>query len=113
VIKRISIESFPGDDSKMEKEIKTAELMIDFYCHGHHSSRKGLCPECLKLLDYVKQRLENCPLKENMLKCSKCAVHCYKPGMREKIRAVMKYSGPRMLYRHPILTGKHYLTILK
>ncbi|MBN1472600.1 MAG: nitrous oxide-stimulated promoter family protein, partial [Syntrophaceae bacterium] len=32
------------------------------------------------------------------------------PAMREKIKAVMRYSGPRMLYRHPILMGIHYLT---
>ena len=46
----------------------------------------------------------------NKPKCSQCTMHCYKPVMREKIKAVMRYSGPRMLYRHPILTGKHYLT---
>ena len=27
--------------------------------------------------------------------------------MREKIRVVMRYSGPRMLFHHPILTIKH------
>jgi hypothetical protein len=29
--------------------------------------------------------------------------------MREKIKAVMRYAGPRMIYRHPILAGKHFL----
>ena len=45
----------------------------------------------------------------NKPKCSKCPVHCYKPDMREKIKAVMRYAGPRMIYRYPILTGKHFL----
>jgi hypothetical protein len=27
--------------------------------------------------------------------------------MRERIRIVMRYSGPRMLYRHPILSIRH------
>ena len=94
----------------MDKEIKTAKLMIDLYCRGHHGSKDHLCSQCLELFDYVKKRLEKCPLKDNKPKCSKCTVHCYKPVMRDKIKAVMRYSGPRMLYRHPILTGKHYLT---
>jgi predicted amidophosphoribosyltransferase len=94
----------------MEQEIKTVELMIDLYCHGHHGSTENLCPECRELLDHVKKRLEKCPLKENKPTCSKCPIHCYKPDMREKIKAVMKYSGPRMIYRHPILTARHYLT---
>ena len=94
----------------MEKEVKTAELMINIFCHGQHVKRKGLCAECLELLDYVTRRLEKCPLLRNKPKCSKCTVHCYKPDMREKIKAVMKYAGPRMLFRHPILSGRHYLT---
>jgi hypothetical protein len=28
--------------------------------------------------------------------------------MRERIRAVMRYAGPRMSYRHPILTLFHF-----
>jgi hypothetical protein len=29
--------------------------------------------------------------------------------MRDKIRAVMRYAGPRMLSRHPILAFFHFL----
>ena len=94
----------------MEQEIKSVELMIDLYCRGHHGNKDNLCDECRELLDYVKKRLEKCPLKANKPKCSKCPVHCYKPDMRKKIKAVMRYAGPRMLYRHPVLAGKHYLT---
>lgn len=94
----------------MEQETKTVGLMIDLYCRGHHGSKDNPCDECRALLDYVQKRLEKCPFKKDKPKCSKCNVHCYKPVMREKIKAVMRYSGPRMLYRHPILTGKQYLT---
>ena len=94
----------------MERELKTVELMIDLYCRDQHGSEDNLCNECRELLDYVKERLEKCPLKDNKPKCSKCTVHCYKPDMREKIKAVMRYAGPRMIYRHPILAGKHYFT---
>jgi len=95
----------------MEREIKTVELMIDLYCRDQHGSIDHLCPQCLDLFDYVKKRLEKCPLKTEKPRCSKCPVHCYKPEMRERIKAVMRYSGPRMFYRHPILAGKHYLNI--
>jgi hypothetical protein len=36
-------------------------------------------------------------------------VHCYKPAMREQIRVVMRYSGPRMAQRHPLLAAAHLL----
>jgi hypothetical protein len=35
-------------------------------------------------------------------------MHCYKPAMREKIKDVMRYSGPRMSYRHPLLALFHF-----
>ena len=45
--------------------------------------------------------------------CSACKVHCYKPAMREQIRAVMRWAGPRMLPVHPVLSVKHVAVILK
>jgi hypothetical protein len=36
-------------------------------------------------------------------------MHCYKPAMREKIKDVMRYSGPRMSYRHPLLALFHFI----
>jgi len=36
-------------------------------------------------------------------------VHCFKPVMRDKIKAVMRYSGPRMLRTHPILAMNHFI----
>ena len=99
-----------NDHSGMEIEIRTAEAMIEIFCHGQHSTKEGLCHECSELCDYVVKRLEKCPFQENKPRCAKCPVHCYKPDMRGKIRAVMKYAGPRMLYRHPVLSGAHYLT---
>ena len=35
------------------------------------------------------------------------SVHCYQPQMREQIRQVMRYSGPRMLLYHPVLAIWH------
>ena len=33
----------------------------------------------------------------------------YKPDMREKIREVMRFSGPRMLFYHPIMAIRHVM----
>jgi len=93
----------------MEKEIRTVELMIAVYCHGNHNIEKGLCGECKNLLGYVRQRLEKCPFRKNKPKCSDCEVHCYKADMRQRIKEVMRYAGIRILFKHPILAGRHYL----
>jgi len=100
----------PNEHAPLETERRTIEAMIGIFCRGRHGAKEGLCPECRELFDYAAGRLEKCPLKDNKPKCSACPVHCYKPAMRERIRAVMRYAGPRMLYRHPLLAGKHYLS---
>ena len=53
--------------------------------------------------------LDRCPFGEEKTTCARCPVHCYKPAMRERVRAVMRYAGPRMLLRHPILALQHQL----
>ena len=66
-----------------------------------------LCPQCQTLLDYALQRLERCRFGEDKPSCTRCPVHCYKPAMREQIRQVMRYSGPRMLLHNPIMAIRH------
>lgn len=100
----------PDDHANMTTQRRTLEAMIRIFCHGRHGWRSGLCPECQELLEYAGMRLENCPFQEHKPRCSQCPVNCYKPNMRNRIRAVMKYAGPRMLFRHPVLSGVHYLT---
>jgi hypothetical protein len=91
----------------MAREQRTVEAMIELYCQGQHRTTAGLCPDCQELSSYARQRLQYCPFQEGKTTCAKCPVHCYKPQMREQIRAVMRYAGPRMLYRHPIMTLQH------
>jgi predicted amidophosphoribosyltransferase len=93
----------------MQREAKTIETMMRIYCRGQHESQEALCAECRELLDYANLRLEKCPYQENKTTCAKCPIHCYKPEMRDQVRSVMRYAGPRMLYRHPILTLFHFL----
>lgn len=81
-------------------------MMIRLYCR-RKEGHDNLCPECQALLDYAHLRLSRCPFGENKTSCRRCPVHCYSPLMRERIRIVMRYSGPRMLLYHPIETLKH------
>jgi hypothetical protein len=93
---------------RMEREARTIEAMIRIYCRDKHGSKHGeLCAECLGLQEYAGLRLDKCPYQEEKTTCVKCPTHCYKPAMREQIRDVMRYAGPRMLLPHPGLTFMH------
>jgi predicted amidophosphoribosyltransferase len=98
----------------MLREFNTVKVMIGLYCRDHHShNTPGLCPSCQALADYAYQRLERCPFQPDKTVCSKCPVHCYKPQMRTQIKAVMRYAGPRMLYRRPDMALAHLLSGLR
>ena len=101
------------DNTAARESAKSAPfpLMIRTYCRGHHGTRQGLCPECQALQEYALLRADRCPFIETKTFCSNCRVHCYKPAMREKIRAVMRYSGPRMLFSHPVLVVRHGIEV--
>ena len=75
----------------------------------HKTKRDQLCTQCAELTEYARQGSEKCPFMENKTFCSNCRVHCYKPDMREKIRAVMRFSGPRMIFSHPITAVSHVI----
>ena len=94
---------------RITREKKTIEAMIRIYCKNKHETDGALCPECAELYDYAKMRLDKCPFQEKKSTCGKCLVHCYQPQMREKVKKVMKYSGPRMLLHHPVLAMHHVI----
>jgi predicted amidophosphoribosyltransferase len=91
----------------MNHELRTVAQMIALYCRDRHKTEAGLCPECSALLEYAGSRLAKCRFKPNKPTCAKCPVHCYAPRRREQIRQVMRYSGPRMLLRHPLSFLRH------
>ncbi len=70
-----------------------------------------LCPDCEELLRYAHARLDHCPFGERKSSCKKCTVHCYKPAMRERMRLVMRFSGPRMLLYAPWAAIRHLLNL--
>ena len=94
---------------RLAREWQTIAAMVGCYCHDHHATRAALCPECQGLLDYAAVRLERCRFGLEKPVCAKCPVHCYQRARREHVRAVMRYAGPRMLWRHPILSLRHWL----
>lgn len=99
--------SFMAAD-KREREKQVVALMISLYCRKKHHTLKGrLCPKCEALLSYAHLRSDRCPFMKTKTFCSNCQVHCYKPEMREKIREVMRFAGPRMLPRHPLMVIDH------
>jgi hypothetical protein len=103
----------PTKHPRMLRERKTVEAMIRIYCRDRHETRTPLCDDCSNLLNYARKRLDMCPFQEGKTSCGNCRVHCYKPDMRGKIRDVMRYAGPRMLYRHPLLAFHHAIDGLR
>lgn len=94
---------------RIRRELETVRAMLQIYCSDRHAAKSGVCPHCTQILSYATQRLEQCPFGEEKATCANCTVHCYKPELREQIRLVMRYAGPRMLLRHPILALHHML----
>ena len=96
--------------NSISSEKKTVKVMITMYCNSHHNPGKtAICSSCNSLLEYAILRIDNCPFGDDKPSCEKCPVHCYKDKQRDEIKKIMRYSGPRMLFRHPVLTIKHLL----
>ena len=83
--------------------------MIRIYCRAHHGAEKNLCEDCAGLLAYALGRIAECPFGDGKPVCNQCTVHCYQPEKRGRIKEVMRYAGPRMIWRHPMLATRHLL----
>ena len=94
---------------RLERERRTVAAMIRIYCRARHGGGLELCGACTDLLRYTAARLAHCPFQAGKPTCAHCAVHCYAPPQRELIRTVMRFAGPRMLWRHPVLALGHLL----
>lgn len=94
----------------IEQEKETVRQMIYIYCQGNkHSVKDEICEHCITLLQYAYARLDHCKFGTQKPTCKKCPIHCYKPAMREEMKKVMRYAGPRMILYHPITALKHIL----
>ncbi len=92
---------------KIDREKITVGAMIKLYCRLNHGNNRTLCGECRKMFDYAMTKLNKCPYDGDKPTCTQCTIHCYKIEEREQIRKIMRYSGPKMLWYHPILAILH------
>ena len=115
-------------DEKARKDTRLLGDFCEIHCRGRHAGavRASLqspgvdlgvygrrvpvvCDECAELLRYAEQRRALCP-KDPKPFCSHCDTHCYRPEMRERMREVMRYAGPRsILHGHAINGVKHLI----
>ncbi len=91
----------------IQRDQKTVAAMVHIYCAGKHASAGELCAPCAALLEYSHDRLAKCPFEEEKTTCRDCPIHCYRPIERTAMKDVMRYAGPRMLWRHPLLAIRH------
>ena len=91
-----------GVDEKREREKQVVSKMIDLYCHKKHKTKGEICADCKALKDYAQLRSSKCPFMETK-------TFCYKPQMREKIREIMRFSGPKMIFYHPVMAVSHLI----
>lgn len=90
----------------IERQKDTIAFMIGYYCGKKHG-RAGPCEDCAGLRDYALARLDGCPFGERKPSCARCRIHCYAGSMRQSIREVMRFVGPRMLYLMPLEFMRH------
>jgi hypothetical protein len=93
---------------RRRRELRALEAMIGMYCRHHHGGREP-CTDCSELSGYARRRLERCVFGDAKPTCANCTVHCYTADMRERVRAVMRWAGPRMLLRHPVIAVLHMI----
>jgi hypothetical protein len=106
----VMIEELRAQKKHIARERLTMARMVGIYCSAHHgSARDVLCDECGEFLEYADLRLDKCPYGDDKPTCSNCPVHCYKPAQRAQVKKIMRYAGPRMLLRHPLLAIAHKL----
>ena len=92
----------------INQERATVLAMIQIYCRGQHDSG-DLCEDCSNLWKYASERLEKCPYGLEKPTCQSCPIHCYKAEMRRRIKDVMRYAGPRMIWHHPVMAIRHLI----
>ncbi len=89
------------------REALIVEKMVHIYCRDSRHWEKGICDSCASILNYAKAKLSKCVYRENKPACRRCAVHCYEKEKRELIIRIMRHSGRRMLFAHPLLAIRH------
>lgn len=97
----------PSTPRPIATEKKTVTAMMRIYCREHHDRPDALCDTCTTLLRYSHARLDACPYGADKPTCKECPIHCYRPAQRAAMQDMMRFAGPRMLFRHPWLSIVH------
>ena len=100
-------------EAKRQREKKMISEMIALYCRKKHGAKGALCADCAALDAYMAARSDRCPRKAERTICARCPVNCYAPEMRRRIGEVMRFSGPRMILRHPAALAEHLVDALR
>jgi len=95
----------------LKREYNTVKAMVEIYCKAHHRTSTPMdeCEPCREFLDHVSDRLDRCSYGQDKPSCKQCAIHCYRPEMKARARAIMIFSGPKMLFSHPIMAIRHLI----
>ena len=92
--------------SRVEKEKAMIVKMIEIY---YKNKAHGTPEEREELKAYALKRLDNCRHGDDKSFCSHCTTQCYSPKYKAKIKEVMRYSGPRIIFYHPLMAINHVL----
>jgi len=106
-----------SDPVEIQKDTDKLVRFLSMYCKAHHGHRlrktfrfdysriparvvtdQDLCDECARLLRHAIVKRAFCPLDPKP-KCRHCPQHCYLPLYRDQMATVMKYAGPRSIFR--------------
>lgn len=90
--------------TRVELEKDVVLKMIDIYY-----KKNGTPEEKEELKAYAMKRLTHCKFGNDKSFCAHCKIHCYAPKYKEQIKKVMKYSGPRIVFKHPIMVIRHMI----
>lgn len=92
-----------------DKELALVTKMVDMYYKKHTDAPI----DKQELLQYIQMRSARCPHGDNKPFCNVCPIHCYKPDMRQQIKLVMKYAGPRLMLTNPIQATRHLISTIR
>ena len=108
---------------KERKDLRILALFTSIYCKSQHPAeqkpllgmplslgnlaRYHCCDHCQDFLRYAIERRLKCPLVEKPT-CKHCTLHCYRPGHREKVREIMRFSGKALIRRGRLDLLWHY-----
>jgi len=92
----------------IDREKRTIAFMIRLYCR-HRLHQQEPSEEYRALTDYCQHRLDHCRWQDEKPACKRCPCHCYAPEQRERVRQIMRWTGPRMILYAPLEVLRHLL----